>query len=67
MTILLAARGFPPEQRGSGYLFLTAPPDELQRAYDDILAWLEFSCRDDYHTALSTDSAKVLCRGKNVL
>lgn len=64
--MLLAARGFPPEYRGNGNLFLTAPGDEIQRAYDDILNWLGFVSQDDYHTALSVEGPAVFRRGKEL-
>ncbi len=60
--MLLAARGFPPEYRGNGNLFLTASREEIERAYDDIMAWLGFVSQEDYHTALSVEGPAVFRR-----
>jgi len=62
--VLLAARGFPPEYRGNGNLFLTAPHDEIQRAYADILDWLGLSSQAEYHNALSIEGPAVFRRGR---
>lgn len=60
--MLLAARGFPPEYRGNGHLFLTASREEIERAYDDIMAWLGFASQEDYHAALSAEGPAVFQR-----
>ncbi len=62
--MLLAARGFPPEYRGNGNLFLTAPREAIQRAYADILDWLGFANQEEYHTALSLEGAAIFRRGR---
>jgi hypothetical protein len=62
--VLLAARGFPPAYRGNGNLFLTAPGEEIERAYADILDWLGFASQEAYHTALSVEGAAAFRRGR---
>jgi hypothetical protein len=66
VAVLLAARGFPPEYRGNGNLFLTASRDEIQRAYADILDWLGFASQEEYHNALSVEGPAVFRRGRVV-